>query len=519
MKYPSLKNLACISGFNTIGESQPHGTNHAGAAALAAIVAADTFDTVDLFAEVAPKAGLLGGEACGITFPTAERTKVRLLESSELYYTNTEYSLILSLGGGLMQEKNQFYHRPTDGVTPLVSEIDCSHGRQQWINIFLGASFNQLKRGDGFIFKSHATKRLFETIWGEWRQDGRILSKFPSSCVSPNPVNPEKNRRSEQLRILVRSKLGLAESDIVFLMFSRIEPQTKGDLISMLQVWRQLLSENPNVKLLVSGLARDGHYVNEVRTAVREAGIGNSVVILPNPYEWIVSARNALMSASDAFVHISTGIEESAPLTILEAMAHELPCIGASWSGIPEQIVHGQTGFVIPVIYSEASSSFEAGFWGQDWLTSNIEACQLTALNRGVLLDSLRILSLDCGRRHEMGRRAREFVVSSRSIANATSERLGFFEEVVSSSKERERVSCISLARGLVKINSIIPTLAFAGKALDGAQLVKGGNGNARLNYFMNERFITAASEVLEFLNGGKKQYGRLNCFSGMMLQ
>lgn len=75
MKYPSLKNLACISGFNTIGESQPHGTNHAGAAALAAIVAADTFDTVDLFAEVAPKAGLLGERRAELRFQPPKEQK------------------------------------------------------------------------------------------------------------------------------------------------------------------------------------------------------------------------------------------------------------------------------------------------------------------------------------------------------------------------------------------------------------------------------------------------------------
>jgi glycosyltransferase involved in cell wall biosynthesis len=54
-----------------------------------------------------------------------------------------------------------------------------------------------------------------------------------------------------------------------------------------------------------------------------------------------------ILAAADALVLPSIG-NECLPYAILEAMAHGLPVISTDVAGIPEQVVDGETGRVVP---------------------------------------------------------------------------------------------------------------------------------------------------------------------------
>ena len=55
----------------------------------------------------------------------------------------------------------------------------------------------------------------------------------------------------------------------------------------------------------------------------------------------------SLLPLLDVFVLSS--ISEGLPLTILEAMAAGLPCVSTAVGAVPEAIVEGQTGRLVPV--------------------------------------------------------------------------------------------------------------------------------------------------------------------------
>jgi FkbM family methyltransferase len=88
-------------------------------------------------------------------------------------------------------------------------------------------------------------------------------------------------------------------------------------------------------------------YEARLRHLCAEERLGDSIVIAPARPE---SAQ--LMRAADVFVMPSE--DDVLPLVVSEAMATGKPVIGADSGGIPEQVVDGVTGFLVPVGEIEA---------------------------------------------------------------------------------------------------------------------------------------------------------------------
>ncbi|WP_455244323.1 glycosyltransferase [Petrachloros mirabilis] len=76
------------------------------------------------------------------------------------------------------------------------------------------------------------------------------------------------------------------------------------------------------------------------------------------PHERVIR----LMEMADVFVQHSvtdpiSGDEEGLPVSILEAMAHGLPVVSTAHAGIPEAVIDGSTGFLVPEGDSMAMAS------------------------------------------------------------------------------------------------------------------------------------------------------------------
>ena len=57
--------------------------------------------------------------------------------------------------------------------------------------------------------------------------------------------------------------------------------------------------------------------------------------------------RFTIWSAADIFCSLSDNIQESFGLTVIEAMAAELPVVAANWDGYRDAIQHGVTGVLV----------------------------------------------------------------------------------------------------------------------------------------------------------------------------
>ncbi|MEZ4975538.1 MAG: glycosyltransferase, partial [Flavobacteriaceae bacterium] len=108
--------------------------------------------------------------------------------------------------------------------------------------------------------------------------------------------------------------------------------------------FHQVVKKYPQARLLMGG---DGILLNTCKNLVRYYKLENHVeffgVITPEKY------RN-LLSESLAFVqHSITALDgdmEGTPLAILEASASGLPVIATKHAGIPDVVVHGDTGWL-----------------------------------------------------------------------------------------------------------------------------------------------------------------------------
>src|SRR5262249_43142890 len=148
----------------------------------------------------------------------------------------------------------------------------------------------------------------------------------PEFVTLPNGVDTDENRPRGDLRADTRRQLELAPQDVVFLAFSRLGQSTKGDQRSLVSLWKHVLEAAPRAVLLLSG-AGTSDAARTLRELASSLGIADRVIVRPNPYADWPDAKQRLMSAADAFVHMSTGVEETFPLTTLEGMSHGLPLV------------------------------------------------------------------------------------------------------------------------------------------------------------------------------------------------
>jgi sugar transferase (PEP-CTERM/EpsH1 system associated) len=99
-----------------------------------------------------------------------------------------------------------------------------------------------------------------------------------------------------------------------------------------------LPSERARLRLAIVG---DGPELPAIREKVSAAGIADLV--------WLPGARTDIADIMRGFsLFVLSSIAEGTPVTILEAMSTGLPVVATRVGGIPEVVVDGQTGTVVP---------------------------------------------------------------------------------------------------------------------------------------------------------------------------
>jgi glycosyltransferase involved in cell wall biosynthesis len=111
------------------------------------------------------------------------------------------------------------------------------------------------------------------------------------------------------------------------------------DFETLLRSFALVLEATPDVHLLIVG---DGPYRPRIESLIGELGLATHVTL--TGFRRDVAQ---ILAVTDIFV-LATDLWEGLPITILEAMASGVPVVASDVGGIREEIVHQQTGIVVP---------------------------------------------------------------------------------------------------------------------------------------------------------------------------
>jgi len=138
-----------------------------------------------------------------------------------------------------------------------------------------------------------------------------------------------------------KTMVGAPKDRPLVLMLANLAPH-KGH-VTALRAVAELKARGMAVECWLAGIERDGRkeYGQQLRSLVAELGVGGLV-------RFLGFRRDGpdLLRAADFLLLPST--HEGLPLSIVEAQASKVPVLAAPTAGIPEVIIDGETGFLIP---------------------------------------------------------------------------------------------------------------------------------------------------------------------------
>lgn len=135
----------------------------------------------------------------------------------------------------------------------------------------------------------------------------------------------------------VLADLGIGSGDPVVGILAALRPEK--DHPTLLRAMRSVIDVLPETKLLIVG---DGEMRGELEALARELSVADNVI-----FTGTRSDGAELLATMDVFVLSSCSIE-CFPLALLEAMAAGLPAVCTAVGGVPEMVVPGKTGLLVP---------------------------------------------------------------------------------------------------------------------------------------------------------------------------
>jgi glycosyltransferase involved in cell wall biosynthesis len=200
--------------------------------------------------------------------------------------------------------------------------VASAHNRQRQLHWFLN---------DYVIANSYATLRFHQ----RWNR----VSAGRSSVV-PYLVDLDRFETvSPAQRSAARAALNVSEETPLLGIIGDV-CRRKGHTY-LIRALPRILSTVPAARLVVIGHAIPAEYKSEVCAEAERLGVSQAIVWRP-----FADDISGLMSALDLCV--SASLEEALGLTIPEAMAAGRAVVGTNVGGIPENVVHGETGLLVP---------------------------------------------------------------------------------------------------------------------------------------------------------------------------
>jgi glycosyltransferase involved in cell wall biosynthesis len=260
------------------------------------------------------------------------------------------YSLLAIFLFVMMLKPFQLFHlhSAADGsfYRKSIYTLICKFFKKKVIFHIHGSSFEDFHNKNKF--NAWLIKRTLNWVDGivvlSKQMQGLVLSYCSNTniWILPNPVKmPDEKELESQRR----------KQNKIQLLFMGEIGQRKGiyDLvtaISMLPV--EIRSK---VILHICG----NNELHKLTTYIRSKNVADECMV----HGWIDGERKKSFLAN-ADIYILPSYHEGLPVSILEAMAYELPVISTNVGGIPEVVLHNQNGFIIsPGSVNELAQSIE----------------------------------------------------------------------------------------------------------------------------------------------------------------
>jgi glycosyltransferase involved in cell wall biosynthesis len=180
----------------------------------------------------------------------------------------------------------------------------------------------------------HRAIAVSEVTGRDWIRRTRLTAERVVTIY--NGIDPEQFRRRFN-RGQARRRLGLPDDGRPIIGAAGRLDAAKG-FTHLIEAVRLLAGEYPTLTLVLAGM---GPLRESLEHQAAQAGLGERVRFLGFQED-----VRGLYDALD--VAVMSSLCEALPYALLEAMAHELPAVVTHVGGMPEVVVPGETGFVVP---------------------------------------------------------------------------------------------------------------------------------------------------------------------------
>ena len=153
--------------------------------------------------------------------------------------------------------------------------------------------------------------------------------------VVPNGIDVDAYQPSHEQRVVARSQMN-AGDDFLWLAVGRLTPQK--DYPTLLSAFRTTVERHPATRLLIAG---SGTLRPDLEARASTWGVAQRTSFLGER-----SDITQLLHAADGLVMSSES--EGLPNAIMEAYAARLPVVATAVGGVPELVMPGRTGMLVP---------------------------------------------------------------------------------------------------------------------------------------------------------------------------
>lgn len=173
------------------------------------------------------------------------------------------------------------------------------------------------------------------TIYDKLARDfNKIGINKEKIAVIPNGVDIEKFTKDDLSTAILKKKLDI-ENEKIILYVGRLAKVKRVDWL--IRIAEKLMNFGIRFKLVIVG---DGVYYDYCRILAKP--LGEKVKFVGNvPHDEIAQ----YYMIADVF--LLTSLSEGLPTVLLEAAASCLPVVATKVGGIPELVIHGETGFLV----------------------------------------------------------------------------------------------------------------------------------------------------------------------------